>query len=243
MLLDSYRLVVGDFVMYAFGFVAYLSCRQKCGAAFYTDDLFRGTLRAVSEPILRDSDRMQSPELKTLSQDSLGTGRPGYLWSVVDTARLIHPELVVRLQRHAMSGSTHERFDCDEPSMASSDRQFGLVFAIAFSIIGLAPLLRNRPPRLWALGGAAVFLLAALLLPRLLGPLNVIWTRLGLLLGRVTNPIILGIMFYFVLTPIAALLRIMGKISVPKTFDRAAATYWIERCPPGPPPQTMRQQF
>jgi hypothetical protein len=143
-----------------------------------------------------------------------------------------------------MSGSTHERFAGDEPSKPSSDRQFGFVFAIALTVIGgLLPVVRNHAPRVWLLAAAAMFLLTALLVPTLLRPLNAVWTRLGLLLGRITNPIVLGIMYYFVLTPFAAVLRILRKVSVQRTFDRAAATYWIERSPRGPPPHTMRRQF
>lgn len=125
----------------------------------------------------------------------------------------------------------------------SSDRAFGIVFAVVFAVIGLRPVLAGGAIRPWSVALAAVFLAVALLRPRLLAPLNRAWTWLGLLLHHVVNPIVMGVIFYGVVTPIGLLLRMSGKDPLRLRLDRDAATYWIERRPPGPAPGTMRRQF
>jgi hypothetical protein len=67
--------------------------------------------------------------------------------------------------------------------------------------------------------------------------------KFGLLLGRFMNPIVTGLLFFLVITPMGVLMRIFGKRPLPLHFDPAAASYWIERRPPGPKPETMSQQF
>jgi saxitoxin biosynthesis operon SxtJ-like protein len=139
--------------------------------------------------------------------------------------------------------NTHEVLDRDEPVTGSSDRTLGLVFAVFFSAVGLLPLLRHHAMRPWALVIAAVFLIAALASPSVLRPINFVWTRLGLLLQTVTNPIILGALFYLVVTPFALICRLLGKDMLKLRFEPAADTYWLPRNPPGPPPESMRNQF
>lgn len=125
----------------------------------------------------------------------------------------------------------------------SSDRSFGVVFAAAFLVIALFPLVRGGEPRLWALAVAAAFLGAALIRPALLAPLNRLWFRFGLLLGRVTNPLIMGLVFFLVITPMAVIMRLRGKDPLRLRPDREAKSYWIERVPPGPAPASMTNQF
>ena len=125
----------------------------------------------------------------------------------------------------------------------SSDRSFGVVFAAAFLVIALFPLVRGGEPRLWALAVAAAFLGAALIRPALLAPLNRLWFRFGLLLGRVTNPLIMGLVFFLVITPMAMIMRLRGKDPLRLRPDREAKSYWIERVPPGPAPASMTNQF
>lgn len=86
----------------------------------------------------------------------------------------------------------------------------------------------------------AAFALAA---PALLAPLNWLWKRLGLAISKVMNPLILGIMFYGLMLPIGLLLRWRGKDLLRLKLDPAARSYWIDREPPGPPPETMRNQY
>ena len=142
-----------------------------------------------------------------------------------------------------MSSTTHEDFGRDEIVKGSSDRVFGFVFCGAFTVLGLWPLIGARPIRTWALGVAVVFLIVSLLRPAMLAPLNRLWLRLGLLLQRITNPIVLGLLFFGTVLPIGLLMRLTGKNPLQLGFDRDAQSYWIERRPPGPAPDTMPRQF
>jgi hypothetical protein len=137
----------------------------------------------------------------------------------------------------------HEDLSRDEPVTPSSNRALGCVFAGALGLIGLLPLLRGAPVRPWALTLAVAFLVVAWLRPALLGPLNRVWTRLGLLLHAVVSPLVMGVVFYGVVAPMGLCMRLLGKDPLRRRLDPAAASYWIERRPPGPAPDTMRQQF
>ncbi len=138
---------------------------------------------------------------------------------------------------------THESFERDKPVKGSTDRTFGIVFAVVFILIGLWPMTSGDGLRLWPLGLGAAFLLVALAQPALLKPLNRLWTQFGLLLHRITNPLIMGLMFYLAVTPSALVIRLAGKDPLRLRFDRSATSYWIDREPPGPAPETMKQQF
>lgn len=137
----------------------------------------------------------------------------------------------------------HESYSRDENIDGSSNRTFGCVFAAFFGLVGLLPLITGRPPRIWALGGGGIFLLVALLFPSVLAPLNRLWTKLGLLLHRVVSPIALGIMFFLVITPMGLVMRALGKDPLRLRLRPDAESYWIDRCPPGPAPETMKDQF
>lgn len=136
-----------------------------------------------------------------------------------------------------------ESFERDEPVRGSSDRSFGFVFTILFLVIGFAPLLHGRPVRLWSVALAAAFLVVSLARPMLLAPLNRLWTRFGLLLHRIVNPIVMGAIFYLAITPFGVAMRLIGKDPLRHGFDRNATSYWIDRTPPGPVPQSMSNQF
>jgi hypothetical protein len=133
---------------------------------------------------------------------------------------------------------THEGFQEREAVKTSSDRSFGIVFTVVFAIIGLFPLLSSHSPRWWSVGVAG-----ALLYPKILAPLNRLWTRFGLLLHKVVNPLVMGLLFFLVVTPIALLMRICGKRPLHLKTEPDTPTYWILRDPPGPAPDTMKQQF
>jgi hypothetical protein len=137
----------------------------------------------------------------------------------------------------------HESFYRDESIQGSSNRGFGLVFAVVFALIGLWPLISSGGVRLWSLAVAAGFLIAALVLPTVLGPLNRLWLRFGLLLHRIVNPIVLGIMFFLVITPMGVVMRLFGKDLLKLRYDRSAASYWVSRTPPGPEPKSLNHQF
>ncbi|MCX7144068.1 MAG: SxtJ family membrane protein [Proteobacteria bacterium] len=140
--------------------------------------------------------------------------------------------------------STHERFQPLHTVKTSSDRAFGLVFAGVFSIAGAISMLGERGrATLWFLLAGALFLLAALLAPAVLAPLNRIWTRFGLLLHAIVSPIVLGSIFFLVVMPIGLTMRLFGKNPLPLRFDHGAKSYWIKREPHGPDSGGFRDQF
>lgn len=141
-----------------------------------------------------------------------------------------------------MSG-TPERFSGTASTEVGSDRSFGLVFTAFFLIIGLLPLLHGRSLRVWALGIAGVFVIAALFAPRALALPNRLWARFGALLNRIVSPIALGILFYGVVTPIGRLMRLFGKDPLRLKFDPEAKSYWIVRAEPGPSGESLKNQF
>jgi hypothetical protein len=136
-----------------------------------------------------------------------------------------------------------------EPSVArgpepeSSDRSFGFVFAGVFAIIGCLPLLHLATPRWWALGIALAFGLAAVVWPQILHPLNRLWLALGRLLHRVVSPLLMGAIFFIVVTPIAWIMRLRGKdvLSLARRTD--LSSYWIARDSQPPASETMKRQF
>ena len=137
----------------------------------------------------------------------------------------------------------HEDLKRSADVRGSSDRKFGLVFAVFFLLVGLWPLHRGAGIRIPALAAAGVFLAVSLFQPALLGPLNWAWTKLGLLLGRIVNPIATAVLFYLVFTPAGLLSRLRGTDSLHLKLEPGADTYWIPRNPPGPQPGTMSKQF
>jgi len=137
----------------------------------------------------------------------------------------------------------HEDLSRDQKVEGSSDRSFGLVFAGVFLVVACWPLFYRDLPRWWALGIAVVFAIIAIWKPALLAVLNRLWTKLGVLLGKVVSPIALGILFYGVITPIGIVMRLTGKDPLRLKFDSGADSYWIPRKPPGPPPDSMTNQF
>jgi saxitoxin biosynthesis operon SxtJ-like protein len=143
----------------------------------------------------------------------------------------------------ARAGRTHERLVADEVVSGSSNRSFGFTFAIVFTIVALWPLVRGRSVRGWALIAATAFLLATLALPRVLAPLSKLWLKFGLLLHACISPIIMGLVFYTTVTPIGLVRRLLGQDPLRLRFDSVAVTYWIERHPSGPAPDTMPRQF
>ncbi|MFO1305248.1 MAG: SxtJ family membrane protein [Burkholderiales bacterium] len=137
----------------------------------------------------------------------------------------------------------HEDLSRRQPIQGSSDRSFGLVFAVVFLVIFAWPLVHREAPRWWSLAAAAVFGLLAAFKPDALTVLNKWWTKFGELLGKIVSPIALGILFYGVLTPIGLLARLAGKDFLNLKGDAKASSYWIKREPPGPPPGSMDRQF
>jgi hypothetical protein len=138
---------------------------------------------------------------------------------------------------HHEFGAAHQEIE------TSSDRSFGLVFAAVFAL--LAAYLAWRGNTWWpaALALAAAFLVCALARPSLLAPLNWLWTRLGLLLGAIVAPIVMGIVYFAVFTPMGLIARLIGKDFLRLRRDPAAPTYWLPRQDQEPTPERLRDQF
>ena len=126
---------------------------------------------------------------------------------------------------------------------AGSNRSFGIVFAVIFSLIAAYPLLYDEPIYLWAAGIAAAFLVVAILFPKLLTPLNRLWFKFSLLLAMIINPLVMLVIFVVTVVPIGLLLKLFGKDVLGLKLDGAASSYWINRDPPGPPPSSYEDQF
>ena len=111
----------------------------------------------------------------------------------------------------------------------SSNRNFGLVFFIVFLIVGLWPLTYENPIRIWSVIISLIFLILGLMKSKLLTPLNILWFKFGMILGAIVAPIIMGVVFFLVVTPIGLVMRIMGKDILNKKYDKNKKTYWISR--------------
>jgi hypothetical protein len=124
-----------------------------------------------------------------------------------------------------------------------SERSFGVVFAVVFALICLAPLWWGEPYRLWAGIVAVAFLVVSFTVPKALKPLNKLWFLVGMALHHIVSPLVMGLLFFVTVTPIALIMRARGKDLLRLARDDTATSYWITRQPPGPAPETMRRQF
>jgi Saxitoxin biosynthesis operon protein SxtJ len=137
----------------------------------------------------------------------------------------------------------HEDLRREGPAAGSSDRSFGWVFAAVFAVIALQPLLHGAPVRTWSIMVAALFALAASAAPRVLAPLNRLWTRVGAAIHAVVTPVVLGAVYCVAVVPSGLVMRLLGRDPLRLRGDAAASTYWIDRRPPGPPPESFRDPF
>ena len=120
-----------------------------------------------------------------------------------------------------------------------SNRNFGIVFFIIFLIIGLIPLLNDNEVRIWAILISFIFLILGFLNSKILSPLNKIWFKFGILLGNFIAPIIMGIIYFLIVTPTGILVRLFKKdlLSLKKNDDK---TYWIKKTERN---NTLKNQF
>ena len=139
--------------------------------------------------------------------------------------------------------ATHEDLSRTHEVKASSNRSFGWVFTAVFLIIAVWPLVSGGTVRWWSLLVGAAFALVTVAAPKLLALPNRLWLRLGLLLNRIISPVALAFLFYAVVTPLGALMRAFGKDNLRLRPDGSEKSYWIERTPPGPKPDSMNHQF
>ena len=120
-----------------------------------------------------------------------------------------------------------------------SNRSFGIVFFIVFLLIAIYPLLSGESVRLWSLAIATIFFILGIINSSLLSPLNKIWFKFGLLLGRFISPLVMGLIFFLVVTPIALLMKLLKKDLLNLKFNKDN-TYWIVK---SGPKSKMKNQF
>ena len=141
--------------------------------------------------------------------------------------------------------SPHEHYRDEEPTEAGSDRAFGCTVGSVLMVIGAtkAFVAEAVPPAaflIFASGG--LLLVLGIFAPSRLSKLNKIWLKIGAAIAKVVNPIMLTVLFFLLITPMAVVLRILGKRPLHLSPDRTAPTYWIEREPPAGG-GSMRRQF
>ena len=122
----------------------------------------------------------------------------------------------------------------------SSNRSFGLVFFVVFLIVALWPLKNEEDIRLWSLALSIIFIILGILNSKLLTPLNKLWFKFGILLGSIVSPLIMGLVYFFVVTPMGVLMRILGKDLLKKDKVKNVSTYWIKR---DKQKSSMKKQF
>ena len=122
----------------------------------------------------------------------------------------------------------------------SSNRNFGLVFFFIFLVVSIWPLTHNESPRIWSAIISLVFLILVLTRSKLLTPLNRLWAKFGIILGSIIAPIVMGVVFFLVVTPIGLVMKIIGKDLLSIKYDKKKETYWVKR---DKPTSTMKQQF
>ena len=121
----------------------------------------------------------------------------------------------------------------------SSNRSFGIVFFVFFLIISLFPLLNDDDIRYWSLILSIIFLVLGLLNSNFLTPLNNLWFKFGIFLGKVISPFIMGVIFFIIVTPIGIIMKILKKDLLNLKFNNKK-TYWIEK---NGPKSKMKNQF
>jgi len=120
-----------------------------------------------------------------------------------------------------------------------SNRSFGIVFFIVFLLIAFYPLLNDRSIHIWSLIISLIFLTLGIINSSILSPLNKIWFKFGILLGKIISPLVMGIIFFIVVTPIGILMKILKKDLLNLKYNNNKS-YWIEK---NEPKSKMKNQF
>ena len=123
---------------------------------------------------------------------------------------------------------------------SSSEKSFGIVFAVVFLLIALYPLLDSRGVYIWALVTSGVFVFLAYVFPKVLSVPNKLWFKLGMLIGSIVTPIIMTIIYIFTVLPIGIFMIVIKKDLLNQKIDANAESYWIER---DKPVGSMKKQF
>tara|TARA_B100001121_G_scaffold304879_1_gene321145 strand:+ start:908 stop:1288 length:381 start_codon:yes stop_codon:yes gene_type:complete len=111
----------------------------------------------------------------------------------------------------------------------SSNKSFGILFFVVFLGLGLWPLTNDKNLNIYLIIISIIFLILGLLNSKLLSPLNLFWIKFGELLGKIIAPIVMAIIYFFILTPISLTVRLFGKDLLSLKFSKEIKTYWIKR--------------
>jgi nitrate reductase NapE component len=111
----------------------------------------------------------------------------------------------------------------------NTNRSFGILFFIVFSIISIWPILSGGELRLWSFIVAIIFLIMGITKSRFLTPLNIAWIKFGELLGVIISPLIMGLVYFLVVLPIGILMRVLGKDLLSLKFNKNIETYWNKK--------------
>jgi hypothetical protein len=139
----------------------------------------------------------------------------------------------------------HESLTTEETVKPPSEKSFGITFAVVFGLIAAWLFWRKHVPIYTVLAAAAAlfFLAAGFLTPQLLRPINLVWLKFGLLLHKIVNPLVMGLLFYVVFTPMGFIMRLAGKDLLSLKRDSAAPSYWTPRQTTGEVEASMKNQF
>lgn len=111
----------------------------------------------------------------------------------------------------------------------SSNKSFGIVFFVIFLVVALWPLINEGEIRIWSIVISIIFLFLGLINSKILTPLNTLWFRFGILLGKIFSPIVMGIIYFGVITPIGILMKLIGKDILNLKQNKKSSTYWIKK--------------
>jgi len=123
------------------------------------------------------------------------------------------------------------------------DRHFGALFTGVFAVLAVVNYFRGGRAYLWLAALCVVFGIVTLARPKLLRPINILWMRFASLLHRIVSPVVLGVIFYVVITPVGLVQRLSGRDALRRRPNPRARSYWLPRAPPGPPPDSFKNQF
>ncbi len=134
----------------------------------------------------------------------------------------------------------------DHTQALPSERSFGLLFGVVFTLLAAYGWFLNGWSSVVVLSlvaVAAAFVLLGFVAPKVLAPLNWLWFQLGQLLGKIVSPLVLGAIFFLMLTPVSLLTRLFGRDELRLKRKASQTSYWLERAPPGPEPESFKNQF
>ncbi len=146
----------------------------------------------------------------------------------------------------ALTLTEHQILTTDQPQTLPSERSFGLLFGVVFALLAAYGWFLKGWSSVVVLSLVAVavaFVLLGFVAPKVLRPLNWLWFQLGLLLGKIVSPIVLGAIFFLMLTPVSLVTRLFGRDELRLKRKASQTSYWLDRAPPGPEPESFKNQF